>query len=99
VVEVPDDKPNPPHLVLERGFIPGPSPLRKEIEGLLGASKFEKRTIHVMLLNELGLPTANWLFFDASLIDYSLGDLDADQNSVFVESIAFQYSEFKQLSL
>lgn len=98
-VTVPEEKSQPSELTLERGFIPGISPLRKEIEILLATSKFEPRTIHVMLMNELGIPMANWLFFDARLTGYSLGDLDADQNSIFVERMEFQYDQFIQLSL
>lgn len=88
------------HLTLARGFIPGVSPLRKEIEASMeDTKKIKKWTIHVMLMNEMGFPAANWLFFDAVLTGYSLGELDASQDGIFVEQMKFQYSKFQQLSL
>ncbi len=88
-------------LTLSRGFIPGLSLLRKEIEVIIASKdeKFNPREILVIAMDDVGLPMAAWLVRNAILSEYSISGFDADQNGLLIEEMQFTYKEFVQISI
>lgn len=87
------------NLVLERGYVVGASPLRKELEFTFESLEFCPRNVHVFLLDAQSLPVASWLFFDAFPVRWALSDLDANQSGVLIETMELSYSRFQSISL
>ena len=87
------------NLTLERGYIIGNSPLRKELELTFESLEFCPRNVHVILLDTQSLPIASWLFFDAFPVKWALSDLDASQSNVLIETMELSYSRFQAISL
>ena len=86
-------------LVLERGFVVGLSPLKKELEFTLQNLQFQQKDILIMLLNGSGIPVVSWLFFGAYPTRWTIGDLDANQSRLLIETIEFSYKRFQSISI
>lgn len=86
-------------LRLERGLIPGISPLRTEIELCMFDLEIHPKNILVMVLNQQGIPLTNWFYYKAVLRQYSLSDLDANQSGILIETMEFSYDKFQSISL
>ncbi len=88
-------------LTLSRGFIPGPSPLRMEIEIILMKQEKEvkPRDILVIAMDDVGFPMASWLVKNAKMTEYTVSGFDADQNGLLIETMQFTYMDIIQLSI
>ncbi len=93
-------KSSTPTLRLERGYVVGSSPIRREIEILMySEEKFVKRKAHIMLLNEQSVAVATWLFHGVALQSWQLSDLDANSNDFLIETMELSYDKFQSISL
>jgi len=61
--------------------------------------QFTPRDVMVILLDPQGQAQVSWLFMDAYPTKWVMGDLDANQSSVFVETIELSYTHFQPVSL
>ena len=85
-------------LTLERGYVLG-SPLRLEIEAGFEKLEFQPHNVMVILLDNAGLPMASWLFQKAVPVRWAMGELNASQSGVFIETIELSYTRFQPISL
>lgn len=92
------DKVQYQNLVLERGM-PISSPLAHEFNIAMSMFKFAPSNVLVSLLDESAIPLANWLFFKAYPVDWKISDLDADSNSVVVETLELAYQRMQVIRL
>ncbi|OJJ20898.1 hypothetical protein BKI52_09975 [marine bacterium AO1-C] len=86
------------NLTLERGYVLR-SPLRAELETSFENLQMHPRDVMVMLLDPQGVPQASWIFFKAYPVKWNLGDLDANQSSIFIETMDLSYTRFQSISL
>lgn len=89
------------NLVLERGYIASeiPSPLNIELNTAFSFYKFHPSDILVTMFSESGIPIGGWLFMKAYPVKWSVSDLDAQSNSVAVDTMEFAYSKFQILRM
>lgn len=92
-------RPNFTPLVLERGLVTGISPLALELQAAVFDQQFTPHHVHVMLMNELSIPIANWFFMDAYPVRWSISDLDASQSQVVIERLEMRYCNFRAIIL
>lgn len=85
-------------LVLERGMV-FTSPLTIEFNVAMSSLRFQPSNIIVMLLNEKNTPTAGWLCQKAYPLEWTISDLDANQNSVVIETMKLTYSRLQNLRI
>ncbi len=78
------------NLVLERGLVVG-SPLVIELNIAMTLFKFAPSNVLVSLLDGSAVPIASWMFLNAYPVKWSVSDLDADQNSVMIETMELTY--------
>ncbi|RLA26179.1 MAG: phage tail protein [Gammaproteobacteria bacterium] len=86
------------NLVLERGK-PVVSPLAIEFNVTMSQFKFAPANVLVSLLNEAGVPISSWLFIKAYPVSWNISDLDAEANSIVVETMELAYERFQSISL
>ncbi len=86
------------NLVLERGLVVG-SPLSKEFDAVMSDFKFRPSNILVTLLDNTRLPLASWLFMKAYPVKWSLSDLDANANTVIIETMELTYQRMQIIRL
>ena len=82
-----------PPLVLERGMVVSLSPLTIELNAVMSTMMFQPGNILVSLLNAEDHPTAAWFFYDTYPVKWSVSDLDANSNSVMIETMEITYSK------
>lgn len=89
------------NLVLERGYIASviPSPLNLEFKTAFSYFKFHPSDVLVTMFNEGGVPIGGWLFMKAYPVKWSVSDLDAQSNSVAVDTMELAYTRFKILRI
>ncbi|MGR9052706.1 MAG: phage tail protein [Gammaproteobacteria bacterium] len=92
------DKVQYQNLVLERGMPVG-SLLAIEFNVAMSLFKFAPSNVLVSLLDESGLPLANWLFIKAYPINWRISDLDADANGIVVETLEMAYQRMQVVRL
>ena len=83
------------NLVLKRGYIEDSEVTewcRNAIENFI----FEPKDISVSLLNDEHEPLANWQFFRAWPVKWSISDFKAQENALVVESLEFAYDMFRK---
>lgn len=92
------------NLVLERGYStsPVPSPLNLEFNDTFSRFKFNPSDVLITLFGELGgvpspvpVPIGAWLFMKAYPVKWSVSDLDAQANSVVVDTMELAYTRFQ----
>jgi phage tail-like protein len=86
------------NLVLERGLIVD-SPLTTEFLETLTLFRFAPSDVLVTLLNEASLPLMSWLFIKAYPVRWSIGDLDAQSNTVVIERLELAYQRMQTIGL
>ncbi|EAY31809.1 phage tail protein [Microscilla marina] len=86
------------NLTLERGYVVG-SPLRLEIEAKFADLEFQPRNVLVVLFDTKGSPMVSWLFYNAVPTRWAMGELNASQSGVFIETIELSYTRFQPISL
>lgn len=82
------------NLVLERGYTIG-SPLNMEFNVAFSKFKFYPSNVLVTVFNEIGVPVGAWLYMKAYPVKWTLSDLDAQSNSVAVDTMELAYSRFQ----
>ncbi len=78
------------NLVLERGLVVA-SPLVIELNIAVTLFKFAPSNVVVSLLDGSATPIASWMFLNAYPVRWRVSDLDADQNSVVIETMELTY--------
>lgn len=78
------------NLILERGLVIG-SPLVVEFQTAMASFKFAPSNVLVSLLNAAAEPIATWMFLNAFPVRWRISDMDAEQNSVVIETMEFTY--------
>ena len=84
------------NLILERGMATG-SPLSLEFNVAMSAMQFNPGNVLVALLDDNGLPAAAWLFWKAYPVRWNVSDLDADNNSLVIETMELAYTRFQTM--
>ena len=89
------------NLVLERGYSmsPIPSPLNFDFNDTFSRFKFHPSDVVVMLFSEIGIPIGAWLYMKAYPVRWSVSDLDAQANSVVVDTMELAYTRFQILRI
>jgi phage tail-like protein len=80
-------------LVLKRGMLTG----SETVQWFLAAFRdraFEPRTVNVILMNEQGEPLRTWNVAHAVPRKWSVGDLNATENAVAIETLELTYQYF-----
>ncbi|TPN86997.1 phage tail protein [Aquimarina algicola] len=88
------------NLVLERGYStsPIPSPLNMEFNIAFSRFQFYPSNVLVTLFDELSgvpVPIGAWLFIKAYPVKWSVSELDAQSNSVLVDTLELAYARFQ----
>ncbi|MEP5340743.1 MAG: phage tail protein [Algibacter sp.] len=85
------------NLVLERGYVASviPSPLIIEFNLAFSRFKFYPSNVLVTKFNEANIPIGAWLFFKAYPVKWSMSDLDAQSNSVAIDTMELAYTRFQ----
>ena len=86
------------NLSLERGMVVG-SPLNVEFNVAMSTMRFAPSNVLVMLLNDKTIPIAGWLFKRAYPVKWSVSDLDANDNSVVIDTMELAYTRFQSLRI
>jgi phage tail-like protein len=86
------------NLVLERGMVIG-SLLNAEFNIAMSSMKFTPGNVLVMLLNENSIPLCSWLFQRAYPVKWTTSDLDANVNSVVIDTMELAYTRFQRVSI
>jgi len=92
------------NLVLERGYAASSlaigklrSPLNIEFNAAFSFFQFNPSDVLVTLFNEEGIPIGGWLFVKAYPVKWSVSDLDAQSNSVAIDTMELTYTRFQIL--
>lgn len=86
------------NLTLERGMIMG-SPVSVEFNVAMSTLQVKPGNVLVALLDDAGIPTSAWLFIKTFPVKWSVSDLDADQNSIVIETMELAYTRFQVLRI
>ncbi len=84
------------NLVLERGVVLG-SPLVLEFNAAMSLFKFRPSNVLVTLLDDSGLPLTGWLFMNAYPVKWRVADLDANTNTVAIETMELAYQRMQTM--
>jgi phage tail-like protein len=106
MLRVPKTK-NYGNLVLERGYLPTTlelgfgniSPLNLEFMDALDTLQFTPSDVLITLFSESGFPVGGWLFRKAYPVKWSVSDLDAQSNSVLIDTMELAYSSFSMIRM
>lgn len=82
------------NLVLERGYTIA-SPLNIEFEIAFSQFKFYPSNVLVTMFSEIGIPVGAWLYMKAYPVKWTVSDLDAQSNSVAIDTMELAYSRFQ----
>lgn len=82
-----------PDLVLKRGMLVG-SAVQSWIQQCVNKYSVEPKTIFVKLLNEEHQPLQTWRLVGAYATKWSVGDFNATNNAVVIETLQFYYQYF-----
>lgn len=87
------------NLILERGMVIG-SPLTIQFSAAMNQFKLvPTSTVLIMLLNQDNIPLSCWSFYLAYPVKWTISDLDANENSVVIETMELAYQKFKTVRL
>ena len=86
------------NLVLERG-VPFISPLSLEFNAAMSTFSFAPSDVLVSLLNEASIPQASWFFMKAYPVRWNVSDLDAESNSIVIETMELAYERMQVIRL
>lgn len=83
------------NLVLERGYVASfiPSPLTLEFKAAFNTLKFLPSNVLVTLFNDNGIPIGGWVFKKAYPVKWSVSNLDAQSDSVIIDTMELAYSK------
>jgi phage tail-like protein len=86
------------NLVLERGLAVG-SPLVIEFNVAMSQFQFLPSNVLVSLLDDSGIPLSSWLFMNAYPVKWTVSNLDADSNTVVIETMELAYQRMQAIRL
>jgi phage tail-like protein len=86
------------NLKLERGLVTG-SPLNLEFNVTMSTLKINPGNVLVALLNDNDAPISAWLFWKTYPVKWSVSDLDANSNSVVIDTMELSYTRFQVLRI
>ena len=86
------------NLVLERGLVIG-SPLVLEFNDAMSSFKLRPSNVLVTLLAEGEIPLSVWLFRNAFPVKWKVSDLDADSNTVVIETMELAYQRMQAIRI
>jgi len=86
------------NLMLERG-IPVISPLDIEFNATFSLFRFAPANVLITLFNEDTIPVMGWMFMKAYPVKWTMSDLDANANSVMIETMELAYTRFQVIKL
>ena len=86
------------NLVLERGLVVG-SMLTWQFHRAMSAFKLQPSNLLVTLLDESGIPISAWCFLGAYPVKWKTSDLDADSNTVVIETMELAYQRMQQFRI
>ncbi|KGM29010.1 phage tail protein [Photorhabdus luminescens] len=86
------------NLVLERGVMTV-TPLTWVFDRVLRGEKAMYADVVIMLLNEHSIPVASWTLSNALPVRWSTGDLDANSNTVLVNTLELRYQDMRWLGV
>lgn len=75
------------------------SPLNVEFNLAMSSMRLIPSNVLVILLNEKSIPLASWLFKTAYPVKWTVSDLDADANSVVIETMELAYTRFQAIGI
>lgn len=84
------------NLVLKRGMITD-SAVAKWCQDAIENMTIKPTTIQVTLLNDQHQPLTGFNFFNAWPVKWSISALDAEKNSIVVETLELAYQYFKRI--
>ncbi len=82
-----------PNLVLKRGMVTD-SKLIEWCRDAIESFQFEPLDLTVKLLNEAHDPLVTWNVVHAYPVKWSVADLNAEENSVLIETVELSYNYF-----
>ncbi len=82
------------NLVLQRGMVVG-SPLNLEFNAAMSLFKFAPSNVLVTLFNESSIPLGGWLFIKAYPVKWATSDLDAESDSVVIDTMELAYTRMQ----
>lgn len=80
-------------LKLERGMVVG-SLLNAEFNLAMSTFTFSPGNVLVTLFNENAAPVSAWMFRKTYPVKWSVSDLDANQDSIVIDSMELAYHQF-----
>ncbi len=86
------------NLTLERGMVVG-SLLNIEFNAALSLFEFFPSNVIVTLFNEQNIPISGWLFIRAFPVKWSTSNLDADSETVVVDTMELAYARMQALRI
>jgi phage tail-like protein len=86
------------NLILERG-VPAVSPLGIEFNIAFSMFKFAPSNVLITLFNEDSIPVMGWMFLKAYPVKWSMSDLDANGNSLVIDTMELAYSRFQVIKI
>ncbi len=87
------------NLVLKRAMLPMDHPLVLWCESVLDSDlsqTIDLVNIKINLLNENRMPIYNWTCSDAYPVKWQIDSLDAEKNSILIETMEFAYTTLKR---
>lgn len=84
-------------LTLKRGLKLMPSPLTKWCEGVYEDFRFKPLDLIVVLLDANHLPIHRWSVIQAYPIKYEIGEFNAENSSVVIQTLELKYKYFKSI--
>lgn len=92
------EKINHGSLVLERGVM-NASPLTLQFDRVLRRESTQWANVVIMLLNDQKLPITTWTLSNALPVRWQMGDLDANSNTVLINTLELRYQDMRMLGV
>ena len=86
------------NLTLKRGLLVG-SELIGWFKDSVELFRFDPRNVMVTLLNQDHEPLESWFFIQAYPVKWTIGNFDAQQNEVVIETIELSFQYFKRMEV
>lgn len=86
------------NLILERGMVVG-SPLNTEFNLAMSGLKIKPGNVLITLFNENAIPVSGWVFLNAYPVKWTVSDLDADEDTIVVDTMELAYDSYKSIRI
>ena len=87
------------NLSLEKGRASMTIDALMQINEMFTSFTFNPVTIIVSSLNEIGLPLSNWVLEAAYPVNWSVSDLDANANSILIDTLELAYGKLTNIKV